>query len=89
MNAMDHGYILSNRADLSADGDAVTNNACDCCDDPLLFAMRDNYHDFSIGLFTILNCLKLAEREGVVPKLPDEWWIDLHNQYRLNFHKLE
>lgn len=80
---------FENRADLLPGGDPVSDNICDHCDDPLLFAMRDNHHQFAIGLFTILNCLKLAEEDGAVPKLPDEWWIDLVNRYRLDFYKLE
>lgn len=86
---MSKNEFLDNRADLLPSGNSVSDNTCDHCDDPLLFAMRDNHHDFSIGLFTVLNCLKLAENEGAVPKLPDDWWIDLANQYRLKFHKLE
>ncbi len=89
MSNINHKDFLKNRADLLVNDNAVRENQCDSCDDPLLFAMQDKHHQFSIGLFTVLNCLKLAEDEGAVPKLPDEWWVDLHNQYRLKFHKLE
>lgn len=56
---------------------------CDRCDDPLLFAMRDNYHEFSMGLLTILQCLSLAEKEGYVPSLPEAWWVQLAVRYNL------
>ncbi|MGL4208562.1 MAG: hypothetical protein ACRCTY_04165 [Candidatus Adiutrix sp.] len=79
--------VLKNRA--TSDKNVVLHNDCEKCDDPLLFAMQDKFHQFSIGLFTILNCLKLAEKDGAVPNLPDEWWILLANRYRINFHKLE
>ncbi|MDR2572763.1 MAG: XRE family transcriptional regulator [Desulfovibrio sp.] len=55
----------------------------DCCADPLLFAMRDNYHEFVMGLFTILQCLRLAEKEGHVPSLPEGWWVQLAIRYNL------
>lgn len=54
----------------------VTN--CDTCNETLVFAMKDNYHEFSIGLRTILECLAIAEKEGYVPPLPPEWWWSLH-----------
>jgi hypothetical protein len=55
----------------------------DCCANPLLFAMRDKYHDFSMSLLTILECLRLAEKEGHVPPLPEGWWVQLANRYNL------
>ncbi|MBQ4132968.1 MAG: hypothetical protein IJD04_04445 [Desulfovibrionaceae bacterium] len=58
-------------------------NSCDYCNNPILFAMQDNYHQFSMGLITILQCLKLAEDEGHVPKLPGDWWVQLANRYNL------
>jgi hypothetical protein len=50
---------------------------CPCCLEELVFAMKDNYHQFSIGLSTILSCLAIAEKKGYVPKLPYEWWSRL------------
>ena len=58
-------------------------NNCDYCNNPILFAMQDNYHQFSMGLITILQCLKLAEDEGHIPKLPGDWWVQLANRYNL------
>lgn len=55
----------------------------DCCDDPLLFHMRDNYHEFYMGLFPILHCLKFAEQEGYVPPLGDDWWISICSRYHV------
>lgn len=54
----------------------VTN--CDTCNETLVFAMKDNYHEFSVGLRTILQCLSIAEKEGYVPPLPPEWWWSIH-----------
>lgn len=47
------------------------------CQEELLFAMRDQEHDFSLGLSVVLNCLSIAEEEGFVPQLPDGWWEQL------------
>ncbi|MDR2819018.1 MAG: XRE family transcriptional regulator [Desulfovibrio sp.] len=55
----------------------------DCCADPLLFAMQDNFHQFSMGLFTILQCLRVAEENGHVPHLPEDWWVQLAVRYNL------
>ena len=86
---MDEKKVFENRAGLSSEDSSITDNSCEHCDEPLLFAMQDNYHQFSMGLFTVLNCLKLAEADGAVPKLPPDWWISLANRYQQNFHKLE
>jgi len=45
------------------------------CSEELMFAMKDNYHDFSLGLSVVLSCLAIAEKEGYVPPLPDKWWL--------------
>lgn len=40
---------------------------CPHCDEPLVFGMKDNAHEFSIGLTKILECLVVAEHMGYVP----------------------
>lgn len=79
-NKKSHKKIIETRATFEGE-DVVIHNECCRCEDPLLFAMKDNSHKFSIGLFTILRCLKIAEREGVVPQLSDEWWLLVDNRY--------
>jgi len=81
--------FFENRADLLPDSDPVSDNTCDHCEDPLLFAMQDKYHQFSLGLFTILQCLKIAENEGVIPLLPPDWWWSVESRYQQNLHLLE
>ncbi|ELQ9312144.1 hypothetical protein R3D73_005190 [Serratia marcescens] len=46
------------------------------------FVMQDNYHQFTLSLGTMLECLQVAEREGEVPPLPAEWWQLLQRSYR-------
>ncbi|MDH3000188.1 hypothetical protein A1D23_08325 [Chelonobacter oris] len=43
---------------------------CEMCDEPLYFALRDRHHEFSLPLSTLLECLKFAENEGVIPAIP-------------------
>lgn len=82
---MEAGLANPAEAERASDGAlAVTEQNADCCFDPVLFAMKDRHHHFSIGLLTILECLKFAEDEGHVPPLPPQWWIDIDVRYNLN-----
>lgn len=76
---MTKAEMFETRAVLGDEG--VQENDCENCDEPLIFAMRDNSHEFSMGLFTVLKCLKFAEEKGSVPKLPDGWWLSLSRRY--------
>ena len=51
---------------------------CDNCGELLIFKMRDNYHDFGLGLTTVLQCLKVAENESYIPPLPYDWWRSVY-----------
>ena len=59
----------------------ATENQCPNCDEPLVFALKDKYHEFSMGLSTVLQLLLVAEEQGYVPKLPDEWVIQVLNDF--------
>lgn len=50
----------------------------DCCE-ALLFKMQAGQHEFSLPLSVVIKCLWIAEKEGYVPPLSDQWWIDIHN----------
>lgn len=70
--------IYTNRAMFIKGKDGVQDcTDFECCSENLVFAMKDNYHAFSIGLTTILECLAVAEKEGYVPRLPDAWWVQV------------
>jgi hypothetical protein len=56
-------------------------SVCDNCDNSLMFLMKDNYHEFFVGIVTILDCLKKAEEAGEVPKLPTNWWLQIYQRY--------
>ena len=65
------------------------DNLNGCCDNFLLFALRDNYHEFSMGIKTILECLMVAENRGAVPELPPQWWIQVMGRYDLQQHEFQ
>lgn len=73
-------HELKNTAALE-ENKLVDHSDCEYCKEDYLFAMKDRYHEFSVGLRTILDCLEMAEKEGAVPKLSDQWWLDVKNRY--------
>jgi hypothetical protein len=62
--------IFENRAALAN----VAVNECENCGSPLIFALRCGEAEFSLGLEDVLRCLRIAEEEACVPKLPEKWW---------------
>lgn len=64
-----------------ADNEIKDHTNCEECTEDYLFLMKDQKHEFSIGLKTILACLAFAETKGAVPKLPEEWWLRINNRY--------
>ena len=61
----------------------VQRPICDGCNEVLAFTMEMERpsNRFSIGLYTVLECLKIAEAEGYLPRLPDEWWTEVAGVY--------
>ena len=82
---MDEQNIYENRANVKKDISGIPetqDTSCyNCCSEVLVFAMQDNYHQFSLGLGTVLECLHAAEQAGSVPPLPDGWWIQVKCMY--------
>lgn len=39
-----------------------------------LFDLRQNGEEFTLGLSTVLACLRFAELEGAVPRVSEAWW---------------
>lgn len=56
-------------------------NQCPNCDEPLVFALKDKYYEFSMGLSTVLQLLLVAEKQGYVPKLLSEWKVQILNEF--------
>jgi len=78
---MQHDEIIENRAELTQPGGRLMENGC--CDGELVFALKDHHHQFSLGLKTVLHCLAFAQDEGVVPALPEDWWVAVRGRYSL------
>jgi hypothetical protein len=78
---MRHDDILNNRANLVGNG---ADAGGECCDDELVFTLRDKHHTFSLNLQTVLQCLRWAEAEGGVPPLPSDWWIQVKGRYKIH-----
>ncbi|MGC3412536.1 hypothetical protein ACPTII_32395 [Pseudomonas aeruginosa] len=79
---MNHDDILNNRAELLQEQHGDDSGSL--CHDELIFALQDKHHVLSLGLSTLLQCLRMAEHEGAVPELPEGWWSRMANRYRLN-----
>lgn len=50
-------------------------------EDILWFSLKKGDISFKIGLSDILMCLKFAEEQKEVPKLPWEWWSKVTGVY--------
>lgn len=64
-----HKRIFYNRARVQK----AENINCESCFEPVVFHLRDNCHDFSMGLSTVMECLTFAIEKGYLPKLPMSW----------------
>jgi len=72
--------IFQNRAEVVQDIPKTQDcTSFECCHEELVFAMQDTHHQFSLGLSTVLECLAIAEKDGFVPKLPEDWWIEIRH----------
>lgn len=47
----------------------------------LYFSLRDKDHSFIMGLRSILECLRFAEKEGYVPEIAKQWWWMMDDLY--------
>ena len=76
---IDHKDILDNRiSPVGADAQGLSMS-----EGEIVFALQDRYHQFSMELSTILQCLRMAEQEGGVPRLPSDWWIQVARRYAI------
>ena len=71
---------MKNKAVLK-ENEIVEHTDCEECLEDYIFLMKDNYHEFEIGLRTILACLAFAEKEGAVPPIDSEWWCAVRSSY--------
>jgi len=53
------------------------------CDPASRFVLDNGTSQSMISVDIILQCLRIAEHQGDVPPLPDEWWHALLNRYNV------
>ena len=75
---LNNPYIIPERAELTGE---VEHIHCDNCSEEYLFHLKDNIHEFSMGLKSILECLSFAEEQGAVPPLSTEWWTSIESSF--------
>lgn len=69
MNSNKNKEIFFNRAEI----EKAEQICCENCFEQVVFMLKDKNHEFSMGLTTILECLKFAIENGDLPKLPLSW----------------
>ena len=72
---------IEERAVLARRG-IMDHSDCEDCVEDWTFLMRQGRREFPLGLRTVLACLAFAEREGAVPELPADWWVNINRRYR-------
>ena len=50
-------------------------------DELLLFHLKTEEKEFVLGLSDVLECLKFAEKKGIVPPIPGAWWLTMSEVY--------
>ncbi|ARU64441.1 hypothetical protein BTV20_02435 [Histophilus somni] len=79
-----HNDVLSNRAILNN----VKSPECHQCDELIIFSLQDNHHHFSLSLSTLLECLKFAENENVIPPIHETWWDEISKIVEIPSHRI-
>mgnify|MGYP000054382008 CR=1 FL=1 len=54
---------------------------CDNCGESMVFNFKQGNTIFHIPLSKILECLLIAEAEGQVPEIDENWWNELEELY--------
>lgn len=81
MDENQHKEIFFNRAEV----ESAERIGCESCFEQVVFSLRDNHHEFSVGLTTILECLAFAISQGELPKLPRSWCADVEHALNVEF----
>lgn len=71
--------MIENKAKIK-DNVIVDHTDCEFCLEEYYFKMEDNYHEFALGLTDVIFCLAIAEKEGVIPPISEDWWSCIGNR---------
>lgn len=80
MSTMNEHEFLNNPANFNGQ---EYKTECLEYDEPFYFALKDNHHTFALPISTLLQCLKFAENEGVIPPIDQNWWAEMKMQFRV------
>lgn len=83
MDTLNQKEIFFNRAEIKE----AEEIHCDNCFEEVVFLLHDKYHEFSMGLTSVLECLAFAIGNGNLPKLPESWVSDVENALNVHFDK--
>ena len=64
---------------------SAENIICDKCSERLMFHAKDNTKVFSIGLFTMIECMMCAVKDGLLPAVPYSWLKHIDDIYNTKF----
>lgn len=81
MDNINHAEIFFNRAEVK--GAEPIN--CENCFEQVVFLLRDDNHEFSMELKSVLKCVMFAIKNGHIPKLPSSWLSSIDDIYRSKF----
>ncbi len=81
MDNINHKEIFFNRAEVKE----AEHIHCENCFEQVVFLLRDNNHEFSMGLKSVLECVMFAIKNGHLPELPLSWLASVDDVYRTKF----
>ncbi len=55
----------------------VESKVYGCCDSSTMFILDNGREEFAVNIEIILKCVKFAEEQGKIPKLPYDWWANI------------
>lgn len=61
--------------------DKITGEDYNPAENQLYFIMRDQVHEFAIGVAALLSCLRFAELNHELPDIPEYWWTAVKERY--------
>ncbi len=77
MNQNENKEIFFNRAEIKN----AQHICCENCFENVVFMLKDKDHEFSMGLSTVLECLRFAQDNGDIPPIDEKWWIDVRKHF--------
>jgi hypothetical protein len=81
MKQEQHEKIFFNRAGVKS----AEQIHCESCFEQVVFTLRDNHSEFSLGLSTVFECLAFAIGNNDLPKLPSSWCASVESTFGRDF----